>query len=63
MKTIREFFSTLRRDAAIEAAKITFAILGVGATLGNFAVMHVWIMLPAAALLSATWFAIYRMCQ
>ena len=63
MKTIREFYSTLRRDAAIEAAKLTFSLIGVGSVLADFSVMRVWLLLPAAALLSATWLVIYRMCQ
>jgi hypothetical protein len=63
MKRIREFFVTLRQEAAIEAAKLTFALLGVGATLANFSQMHLWIMLPAFSLLSATWYIIYRMYQ
>lgn len=63
MKTIREFIITLRRDAAIEAAKITFSIIGVGSVLADFSVMRVWLLLPAAALLSLTWLIIYRMCN
>ena len=62
MRHVKEFFQTLRRDAAIEAAKLTFSIIGVGSVLADFSVMRVWLLLPAAALLSLTWFAIYRMC-
>lgn len=59
---MRKFFSTLRRDAAIEAGKLTFALLGVGATLANFSQMNYVIMLPGAAILTATWYVIYRQC-
>lgn len=62
-KRFLERIRSLRREAAIESAKLTFAVLGVGSTLANFSQMHVWIMLPAGALLLATWGAIYRMCE
>jgi hypothetical protein len=63
MRKILEALKSLRRDAAIEAGKLTFAILGVGSTLADFSQMHLWLMLPAGALLLATWGAIYRMCE
>jgi hypothetical protein len=63
MKKILEFFRQLQRDAAIEAAKLTFSIIGVGSVLADFSVMRLWLLLPAAALLSATWFVIYKQCQ
>lgn len=63
MKHIREFFQTYRRDAGIEAAKLTFSLIGVGSVLADFSVMRLWLMAPAAVLLSATWLVIYRMCQ
>ncbi len=63
MKRIREFISTVRREAAIEAAKITFSIIGVGTVLGQFSVMSIWLLVPAFSLVSVTWFIIYRMCE
>lgn len=63
MSKIYEALRSLRREAAIEAAKLTFAILGVGTTLADFSVMHLWLMLPAGVLLLATWGIIYRMCE
>lgn len=63
MKKLREFIVTLRRNAAIEAAKITFSLIGVGSVLADFSQMRLWLMAPAAVLLSATWLVIYRMCE
>ena len=56
-------FNRIRKAAAIEAGKITFAILGVGATIGNFAAMKLWLMLPAAILVLSTWAILYRMME
>lgn len=60
---MREFFKSLRSDAAYESGKITFAILGVGSTLANIGTMRLWLMFPATALVTITWYSIYRMCQ
>lgn len=59
---MRDFLKNLRSDAAYEAGKLTFAILGVGSTLANIGTMRLWLMAPATALLAITWYAIYRMC-
>lgn len=58
---MRNFIRNLHRAAALEAAKLTFAIIGVGSVLADFTTMRLALLLPASALLSATWFAIYRM--
>jgi len=63
MGRIKELIATVRREAAVEAAKITFSIIGVGTVLGQLSVMSVWMLLPAFSLVSVTWFIIYRMCE
>lgn len=63
MSKIYRALQDLRRGAAIEAGKITFAILGVGSTLANIGTMRLWLMLPGVALLVATWAVIYTQCE
>ena len=61
MKRIFGLIRSLHREAAWEAARNVFAILGVGATLANIATMRLWMMAPATALVVMTWFGFYKL--
>lgn len=51
------------KERIIESGKLTFALLGVGSTLANLSEMHITIMTFGAALVSVTWYCIYRVMQ
>jgi hypothetical protein len=61
MKRIFGFVRKFHREAAWEAARNVFAVLGVGATLANIATMRVWMMAPATALVVMTWLGFYKL--
>lgn len=63
MTRLANWFRSMRKDAAIEAGKITFSIIGVGTVLGQFSVMSIWLLVPAFSLVTVTWLIIYRMCE
>ena len=51
--------ANLNRDAAIDSARNILAAIGVGTVLGNFAVMHAWLLLPASMIFVGAWYADY----
>jgi hypothetical protein len=57
---VLRFFRTLDRDRAFESGKIIFAVIGVATVLADLSTMRAWFLLPACALVAATWYGVYR---
>ncbi len=53
------FWVTLDRPAALDSLKSVLAVIGAGTVMGNFAQMHLWIMLPMAGFAGAVWYLDY----
>lgn len=61
MTAIKTFLQSLERERAIEASKLTFAIIGVGTVLGEISVTKFDLMAVFVAVFSAAWWGVYRM--
>ena len=57
------FLRSIKRDAAIESAKILFALIGLGTILADFSTMRLWFVIPGIVIFFATWFALYRQME
>jgi hypothetical protein len=60
---MREIIKNFRTRAAWEAARSTFAVLGVGSTLAYMGAMHLVMAVFSVILVSGTWYGMYRMYE
>lgn len=66
MKRIREianFFANLKRDVAFESARTVFGIMGAAGYAGYLASMRALWTCLSISMLTATWYAVYRMME